>query len=78
MIVKKRVTSVTTINFEFFHRGHHRDSVWMDFKSMHGFCEGRMLSQTLLFFYSVAKLKVFSRFLSRKINIKFMQKNFKI
>ena len=37
--------------------------------------------ENLIVFFSVAKLKVFSQFLSQKkkgINIKFMQKNFKI
>jgi len=52
----------------------------MNFKSMHGFCEETMSVKPYCFF-SVAKLKVFSKFLSRKkkgINLKFMQKNFKI
>jgi len=59
--MKKCMTGVTPIDFMFFHRLSLCDNVWMDFKSMHSFFAETMLEQTL-FFFSVAKLKVFSQF----------------
>ena len=64
-MVKKCMTSMTSTDFKFFHheklcdkRDNNRlkvfsvcdNNVWIDFKFVHGFSGGTMLSQTLLFF----------------------------